>query len=116
MIVDKLHSMRIDDTFSASTDLRSLQVERSPQAEVQGTRPQRTEQAGGDSASLSAIGVEVSRALAGESQESVARVERAQKAYEAGDSFGSAEEVAGALIASALDETALDSRLDALSQ
>ena len=108
--------MRIDDTFSASTDLRSLQVERSPQAEVQGARPRRTEQAGGDSASLSAIGIELSRALAGESPESVARVERAQKAYEAGDSFGPSGEVADALIASALEETTLDSRLDALAQ
>jgi len=58
----------------------------------------------------------VSRALAGESPESVARVERAQQAFEAGDSFGPPGETADALITSALAETSTDSRLEALQQ
>lgn len=105
--------MRVDDTFSASTDLRSLQVERSPQTEVQGTRAPKTGDRTGDSAALSSVGVELSRALAGESPERTAQVEKAQKAYEAGDFSVPAGETADALITSALAETSIDKGLEA---
>ena len=104
--------MRVDDAFTPSSDLRSLQVERSPQTDAQEARRSRgAEDRTGDSVSLSAIGVELSRALAGDSPERIAEVERAQQAYETGTLNEPAGEVADALIADALSGTETESRL-----
>ena len=99
--------MRVDDNFNASSDLRSLQVERTAEApQNRQSRPANLDRTG-DSAGLSALGVEVSRALAGDSPQEIARVERTQEAVAAGNFQEPAGEIADALIDSALSDAAL---------
>ena len=100
--------MRVDDNFTASSDLRSLQVERSPETQLERQNQQSKQERTGDSVSLSSVGTEISRALAGDSPQEISRVERAQEAVAAGSLNVSSEELADSLIDSALTETSFD--------
>lgn len=100
--------MRVDDSFSASSDLRSLQVERSPE-----TQPERQARSGrldrgGDAVDLSALSADISRALAGDSPQEIARVERTQEAVASGAFSVPAGEVADSLIDDALFGTSFE--------
>ena len=98
--------MRIDDNFTASSDLRGLQhVDRTPEAQLDETR--RTGRGGsrdGDTASISSLGAELSRAWAKDAPEEIQRVAAAQRAYESGQMTASAEETAESLISAALTD------------
>lgn len=104
--------MRVDDSFSASSDLRSLQIERTPETQTgppsRSGRLDRT----GDSASLSALGADISRALAEDSPQEITRVERAQEAVAAGGLNDSSSEIADALIDDALFGTSFERQAD----
>ena len=73
--------MKIDDGFSPSSDLRSQLVGRTPETRVDG-RPQQARKTdnASDSASLSALSVEISRAIEKESPEVVTKIARLQEA------------------------------------
>ncbi len=104
--------MRVDDNFTSSTDLRSLQVERSPETQPERKNRSSGAERTGDSANLSALGVEISRALATDSPSEISRVERTQEAVAANNFSVPAGEVADSLIDSALTETLFDQRAE----
>jgi flagellar biosynthesis anti-sigma factor FlgM len=73
--------MKIDDNFSPSSDLRSQLVHRTPDAGTDQPGVQRRQgTAASDSANLSALSVELARAIDREPPELVARIQRLQEA------------------------------------
>ena len=96
-------AIRIDDSFAASSDLRSGQVGRPQQEIQQGTQArQQSTESPGDSASLSSLGTELARALANEPPDVVNRIDQLQQAVASGNFSAPAEEVASAVIDDAL--------------
>jgi len=95
--------MKIDDSFSPSGDLRSQLVNRTPETPAD-NRPveRRSETSHSDSASLSALGVELSRAIEQESPETVARIERLQEAINNGTYSVPSSAVASKIVDSSL--------------
>jgi flagellar biosynthesis anti-sigma factor FlgM len=91
-------AITIDDSFAASSGLRSTQVGRpqEPQQNVQAR--QRPADARDDSANLSSLGTELARALANEPPDVVNRVEQLQQAVAGGNFSVPAEEVASSVI------------------
>jgi hypothetical protein len=88
--------MKIDDTYAASSDLRSQQVERTQRTTIE-RRARARRDAGGDSVNLSNVGVYLARALSEASPGKIAELIQAQQAYEAGNFSEPTEEVADAL-------------------
>ena len=108
--------MRIDDNFAASSDLRSLEVERAqPTAPLERQGGRGRSDAFGDSVSLSALTADIARALEEESPEEVARVDKAQQAFLNGTLEESPEATAEALIGAAVEDTAIEQALTAQS-
>lgn len=106
--------MRIDDTSTASADLRSLQIDRTSETGVEQPQKSRGARDTGDSANVSPLGLEISRAIGEDGPAELRRVAEAQGAHEAGLSKEDASSIAESLIGSALDETALEASLIAL--
>ena len=98
--------MRLDDNFTASSDLRGLQhVDRTPEAQLDQTR--RSGRGGGrdgDTASISSLGAELSRAWAEDAPAEIERLAATQRAYESGQLAASGEETAEGLITAALTD------------
>jgi len=106
--------LRIDDSFSASSDLRSLQIER-----TQETSPEQSRRQGApgreDSVSLSGLASELARAISEESPEEISRVDRAQQAVAANNFSVPAEETADRILDAAVSDAQVDSELSALA-
>ena len=104
--------MRVEDTFSASTDIRSGQVNRTqdPQLEPQ----QRVKRGGGgsDAVDVSALGSEIAKQLAVDDPQEITRVEETRQAVLAGNFNVPVLELADSIIDGALSETLLDLLLD----
>ncbi len=100
--------MRVDDNFSPSgvspsSDLRSRPVTPTPETRAPG-QPGEPKTAGAtDSASLSALSVELSRAIQQEPPETVARIGRLQEVVSNGTYAVPASEVSAKIVASALN-------------
>lgn len=108
--------MRIDDNFAASSDLRSLEVDRSqatqsPERQGGGGRAD----AAGDQVALSGLTADIARALNEETPEEVARVDETQQALLNGTLEEAPEATAEALIGAALEDTQIDRQLTAQS-
>jgi len=86
--------MKIDDGFSPSSDVRSPLVSRTP--ETPGT----------DSASLSALSVELSRAIDQEPPEVVARIQKLQEAISNGTYLVPSSAVASRIVGAAAEPRA----------
>ncbi len=99
--------MKIDDSFSPSSDLRSTQVGRTPEVQQQQEARQKTESRD-DSVNLSPLGAELARAIANDPPDVVNRIEQIEQAVNNGTFTVSSEEVAQALVESALQETQLE--------
>ena len=97
-------AITIDDSFAASSDLRSTQVGRpqEPQQNKNVQARQRSAETQGDSANLSSLGTELARALANEPPDAVNRIDQLQEAVAAGNFSVPAEEVASSVIDDAL--------------
>ena len=108
--------MRIDDSFAASNDVRSTQVGRSQEVEQQQRASQRPNESQTDSASLSALGAQLARALENDPPDVVTRIEHLEKAVQNGTFQASASSVAESIIDHALRSTAAeDEALSSLS-
>lgn len=99
--------MKIDDGFSPSSDVRSPLVSRTPETPVdnRGTN-RRPETPGTDSASLSALSVELSRALEQEPAEVVARIQKLQEAISNGTYLVPSSAVASKIVGAATEPRA----------
>ena len=96
--------MKIDDSFSPSGDLRSQLVNRTPETPVDSQSVERrSETSHSDSASLSALAVELSRAIEQEPPEIVARIERLQEAINNGTYAVPSPAVASKIVDSSMD-------------
>ena len=95
--------MKIDDAFLPSGDLRPQHVSRTPETRIDGrTAERRPESPGTDSASLSSLGVELSRAIEQEAPDVVSRISRLQEAVSNGTYTVPSSQVAGRIVASSL--------------
>ena len=96
--------MKIDDGFSPSSDVRSPVINRTPETPVdnRGTS-RRPETPGTDSASLSALSVELSRAIEEEPPEVVARIQRLQEAIANGTYLVPSSAVAAKILVAGID-------------
>jgi hypothetical protein len=104
--------LRIDDSFSASSDLRSLQVERTQDTPLEQGR-QRAEQGRQDSVALSGLGAELARGISEESPEEITRVDQARQAVAANNFSAPAEETADRILDAAVADAQVDSALQA---
>ncbi len=100
--------MRVEDTFAASTDIRSGQINRANDPRLQPQQRVKRDGPGSDAVELSSIGSEVARQLASESPQEITRVEETRQAVLAGNFNVPAAELADSIIDGALSETALD--------
>ena len=100
--------MKIDDSFSPSSDLRSTQVGRTPEVQQQQEARQKQTESRDDSVNLSPLGAELARAIANDPPDVVNRIEQIEQAVNNGTFTVSSEEVAQALVESALQETQLE--------
>lgn len=104
--------MRVDDSFSASSDLRSLQIERTQETSLeQGRRSGAPERE--DSVSLSSLSTELARGISEESPAEISRVDRAQQAVAANNFSVPAEETADRILDAAVSDAVVDSELSA---
>jgi len=95
--------MKIEDSFSPSSDLRSQHVSRTPETQVDGRGAgRRSETAKSDTANISALSAELARAIEQEPPETVARIERLQEAIGNGTYDVSSKAVASKIVAVAL--------------
>jgi flagellar biosynthesis anti-sigma factor FlgM len=95
--------MKIDDNFSPSSDLRSQLVHRTPDTRTdQPGGPRRPDSTASDSASLSSLGVELSRAIQQEPPELVARIQRLQEAIANGTYSVPSSAVASKIVGASL--------------
>jgi len=95
--------MRIDDNFSPSGDLRSSSVSKPAESRVESrTSERKPEQATSDTASLSALGAELARALERDEPETVDRISRLQEAVQNGSYQTRDAEVSSRIVASAV--------------
>jgi anti-sigma28 factor (negative regulator of flagellin synthesis) len=108
-------SLKIDN-FTPSTDLQSTHIDKAQQAEQ--SRSQRSGKTpdATDSASISPLTQQIAQGLEQDSPERVARVDEAQKLYQAGGFHEPAAAVADSLIQSAIDDTALLSQVSGPSR
>ncbi len=97
--------MKIDDSFSASSDLRSTQVGRTPEVQQQQEARQKQTESRDDSVNLSPLGAELARAIANDPPDVVNRIEQIEQAVNSGTFTVSSEEVAQSLVESALQDT-----------
>ncbi len=97
--------MTIDDNLGPSTDVRSSGVGRAQDVEQQQSTREKAALSREDSASLSALGTELARAIATDSPDEISRVSQLEEAVKSGNFSVPSGEVAEALIASALEET-----------
>ena len=100
--------MKIDDSFAASSDLRSTQVGRTPEVQQQQEARQKQTESRDDSVNLSPLGAELARAIANDPPDVVNQIEQLEQAVNNGTFTASAEEVAQALVESALQDTQLE--------
>jgi anti-sigma28 factor (negative regulator of flagellin synthesis) len=109
--------MRIEDSGRVSADSRSVQLDRTQEAQTEAHR-QRSRAADdtADRVSVSSLGSQIARALNEPSTDEVARVEQAQRAERAGGLDVSNEQLAEALIAGALRDTSLDAEIARFTQ
>jgi len=97
--------MRIDDNFAASSDLvRSTQLDRTQQVENERAGQRRDGFAPTDTASLSSLSTQVTRALSAESPEQVQTLERLQESVNNGTLNVPSDQVARAVVAASLAE------------
>jgi flagellar biosynthesis anti-sigma factor FlgM len=91
--------MKIDDNFSPSGDLRSQIVNRTTETHMEGPGiAQRPDSPAEDSASLSNLSVELSRAVEQDPPEVVARIQRLQEAVANGTYAVPSQAVAAKII------------------
>ncbi len=97
--------MKIDDSFSPSSDLRSQLVNRTQEIQVENREAERrSETPKSDAASLSSLSVELSRAVEQDSPEVVARIQRLQESIANGTYSVPSSAVAAQIVSSALGE------------
>ena len=95
--------MKIDDSFSPSGDVRSQLVHRAPETGVDNRGAQRRpDEPAADSASLSALSVELSRAIAQEPPELVARIQKLQESMANGTYAVPSSAVAAKIVGASL--------------
>ena len=93
--------MKIEDHSSTPADLRSTSVGR-PEESRTGGRVVDHRQGSGDTASLSALSTELSRALQKEPPELVAKISRLQEAVASGTYSVPAEKVSSRIVSAAI--------------
>lgn len=93
--------MRIDDSFSASSDLITPGVDRVDQVQQETSRRQRRQEPT-DTASLSALAAELAKQIQTDPPDVVARIEELREAVKAGTYEEPAIEVAQAIVDEAL--------------
>ena len=103
--------MRVDDTFAASSDIRSGHVGRTQEVQQDQRQRVRAPAPGEDSVSVSSLASQLSEGLTTDSPAEVARVEETRQAVQAGNFNVPAEQLADSLIDSALSGQAEDQRL-----
>lgn len=104
--------MRIEDSANVSTDLRSVQLDRTQETQSENQRARgRQPQQQDDSVAVSSLGTQLARALERPGAEEVSRVQEAQRAERAGGLDVSDEQVADSLIRGALADTSLDAEI-----
>jgi anti-sigma28 factor (negative regulator of flagellin synthesis) len=109
--------MRIEDSSRVASDARSVQLERTQEAQTEAHRQRgRAAEDSGDRVSVSSLGSQIARALNEPSTDEVARVEQAQRAERAGALDVSNEQLADALIEGALRDTSLDAEIARFTQ
>ena len=100
--------MKIDDSFAASSDLRSTQVGRTPEVQQQQEARQKQTESRDDSVNLSPLGAELARSITNDPPDVVHQIEQLEQAVNNGTFTASTEEVAQALVESALQDTQLE--------
>jgi len=109
--------VRIEDTANVATDLRSVQLDRTQEAQPESrrAREQGTPQES-DSVAVSPLGAQLARAIEQPGPEEISRVEQAQRAEQSGGLDVSDEQLADALIQGALADTSLDAEIARFTQ
>lgn len=95
-------TMKVEDSFTPSNDLRSQSVARTPEARVENRQAERKREPEGDVASLSALGAQISRALEKEPPALTAKISRLQEAITNGTYDVPARQVSAKIVAAAL--------------
>lgn len=96
--------MKIDDQFSTSSDVRAPSIGRTQETRPEERTNRRNETAGSDSAGISSLSVELSRALNREEPQQAARIERLQEAVANGSYSVSSQDVASRIVGAAVKE------------